>query len=152
MGSLRSAIDVLDRLSSFGCQVRVEGEKLKVRGPDRPEVGELVSELRREREAAIAYLREQESRAPSLDEVMANLPLGVKVVSYEPKESPFPVSTVSVVTNPGKFYRAYLEDLRARLANPQVYSCPPLPDILVKLADGGLELQISEPKLEVTSE
>ena len=43
MGSM-SATEVLDRLSSFGCQVRVEGDKLKVRGPDRPEVEELVSE------------------------------------------------------------------------------------------------------------
>ena len=74
MGSLR-AIDVLDRLSSFGCQVRLEGDKLKVRGPDRPEVEGLVSELRREREAAIAFLRDRESKPPSLEEVKALLPV-----------------------------------------------------------------------------
>jgi hypothetical protein len=139
MGSL-SAIDVLDRLSSFGCQVRVEGDKLKVRGPDRPEVEELVSALRREREAAIAFLRDRESYAPSLEDVRATLPPGIKLVKYKPKEVPFAVAHVSVVTNAGKFYRAYLADLRHRLANPKGYSCPPLKDILAKLADAGLEL------------
>ncbi|MGD1105234.1 MAG: hypothetical protein ABSA59_24580 [Terriglobia bacterium] len=141
MGSL-SAIDLLDRLSFFGCQVRVEGDKLKVRGPDRPEVEELVSELRREREAAIAFLRDRESKPPSLEEVRSSLPPCVKLVSYEPKQAPFAVAPVSVVTNAGKFYRAYLADLSRRLAKPEGYHCPPLRDILAKLADAGLELGV----------
>jgi hypothetical protein len=141
MGSL-SAIDVLDRLSSFGCQVPLEGDKLKVRGPDRPEVEVLVSELRREREAAIAFLRDRESKPLSLEEVKAVFPPGVRLVNYEPKQPPFAVAPVSIVTNAGKFYRAYLKDLALRLAKPKGYHCPPLADILSKLADAGLELKI----------
>jgi hypothetical protein len=141
MGSL-SAIDVLDRLSSFGCQVPLEGDKLKVRGPDRPEVEVLVSELRREREAAIAFLRDRESKPLSLEEVKAVFPPGVRLVNYEPKQPPFAVAPVSIVTNAGKFYRAYLKDLALRLAKPKGYHCPPLADILSKLADAGLELEI----------
>ena len=141
MGSL-SAIDVLDRLSSFGCQVRVEGDKLKVRGPDLPEVEELVSELRRKREAVMAILRAQQSRAPSLEEVRAMLPSGVRLVSYQPKEAPFAVAPVSVVTNAGTFYRAYLADLRWRLEHPSRHAAPPLADILSKLTEAGLELRI----------
>jgi hypothetical protein len=141
MGSL-SAMDVLDQLSSFGCQVRLEGDKLKVHGPDRPEVEGLVSELRREREAAIAFLRDRESKPPSLEEVKAVLPPGVTLVNYEPKQPPFAVAPVSIVTNAGNFYRAYLKDLALRLAKPKGYHCPPLADILSKLADAGLELKI----------
>ena len=141
MGSL-SAIDVLDRLSSFGCQVPLEGDKLKLRGPDRPEVEVLVSELRREREAAIAFLRDRESKPLSLEEVKAVFPPGVRLVNYEPKQPPFAVAPVSIVTNAGKFYRAYLKDLALRLAKPKGYHCPPLADILSKLADAGLELEI----------
>jgi hypothetical protein len=144
MGSL-SATDLLDRLSFFGCQVRVEGDKLKVRGPDRPEVEGLVSELRREREAAIAFLRDRESKPPSLDEIQASLPPGVKLVNYEPKQPPFAVAPVSVVTNAGKFFRAYLGDLRWRLEHPEGYAAQPLPDILAKLAEAGLELKIDAP-------
>jgi len=44
MGSV-SAGDIIDQLAAFGCTVRTEGEKLKVRGPDLPEVASLVSEL-----------------------------------------------------------------------------------------------------------
>ena len=136
-----SATEVLDRLSSFGCHVRLEGDKLKVRGPDRPEVEELVSELRRERDAAIAFLREQESKSPSLEEVQSYLPRGIRVARYEPKQVPFAVAPVSIVTNAGKFYRRYLADLRERLGHLEGYSCPPLGDILAKLADAGLEIE-----------
>jgi hypothetical protein len=139
MGSL-SATDVLDRLTELGCAVRVEGDKLKVRGPDRPEVEELVSQLRREREAAIVFLREQESTPPSLEEVRSYLPPGIRVARYEPKQAPFAVAPVSIVTDAGHFYRHYLADLRERLANPEGYSCPPLRDILAKLAEAGLEI------------
>ena len=122
--------------------MNASGRKLKVRGPDRPEVEGLVSELRREREAAIAFLRDRESKPPSLEEVKAVLPPGVRLVNYEPKQPPFAVAPVSIVTNAGKFYRAYLKDLAIRLAKPKGYHCPPLADILSKLADAGLELKI----------
>ena len=141
MGSL-SATDVLDRLSSFGCRVRLDGDKLKVRGPDLPEVEELVSELRRERDSVVAYLRDQQSRAPSFEDVRAMLPPSVRLVSYQPKETPFAVAPVSVVTNAGRFYRAYLADLRWRLENPGGHAAPPLADILLKLTEAGLELRV----------
>ena len=88
--------------------MNASGRKLKVRGPDRPEVEVLVSELRREREAAIAFLRDRESKPLSLEEVKAVFPPGVRLVNYEPKQPPFAVAPVSIVTNAGKFYRAYL--------------------------------------------
>ncbi|MGH8246608.1 MAG: hypothetical protein ACREUU_09260 [Gammaproteobacteria bacterium] len=47
-----------------------------------------------------------------------------------------------MVTNVGQFIRAYLADLGIRLKNPNLYCAPPLPEILSKLADVGLELKI----------
>jgi hypothetical protein len=71
MGSL-SAATVLDGLAELGCAVRVEGEKLKVRGPNRPEVVALVAELRSHREEAIPLVRKLNERYPPADP----LPLG----------------------------------------------------------------------------
>ena len=135
-----TAFEVIDRLAELGCAVRVEGERLKVRGPNVPEVPALVSELRARRQEAIYILRERQSQPPSLKEVKAALPPGVRLVSYEPKEAPFAVAPVSVVTNAGAFYRAYLSDLAWRLEHPDGHAAPPLADILAKLADAGLTL------------
>jgi hypothetical protein len=143
MGSI-SAIDVLDRLAAFGCAVRIEGEKLKVRGPNLPEVAALVSELHARRDDAFSILRDTESRPLSLEEIQAALPSGVTLVSYGPKQAPFTVAPVSVVTNAGKFFRVYLRDLRWQLEHPDGYAAPPLPNILSKLADAGLELRIGK--------
>jgi len=142
-----TAFDVIDRLQELGCAVRVEGERLKVRGPNLPEVPGLVSELRasRDRAAIIAMLKDRESNAPSLAEVKAVLPPGVRLVSYNPKRAPFAVAPISIITDAGKFFRAYLRDLQFRLEHPDGYHCSPLADILSKLADAGLELRADGP-------
>lgn len=141
-----TAIDVMDRLSVLGCAVRLDGDRLKVRGPNCPEVTALISDLRARREEAIAMLRDLEGSPPSLEDVRAALPPGARLVSYEPKQAPFAVAPVSIVTDAGGFYRAYLKDLAWRLEHPEGYAAPPLADILGKLADAGLELRIdAEP-------
>jgi hypothetical protein len=146
MGDL-SAVDILDRLVKLGCTVWAENEKVKVEGPELPEVIDLITELRLNRDAALAFLREQESQPLSLVEVKAALPPGVTLVSYRPKPAPFAVRPVSIVTNARKFFRAYLADLAWRIEHPDGYAAPPLADILAKLADGGLELELkSDPK------
>lgn len=139
-----TAFEVIDRLTELGCAVRVEGERLKVRGPNLPEVPPLVSQLRARRHEAIFVLREQQSKPPSPEEVTAMLPPGVRVRGYEPKASPFDVAPVYAVTNAGKFFRSYLLDLARRLAHPDTYAAPPLTDILAKLADVGLDLELTE--------
>ena len=141
MGSV-SATEALDRLAFLGCSVRLEGDKLKVRGPNRPEVQQAVSELRRDRDAAVAWLKEKESKAPTSEEVRAMLPPGVRLVSYRPKQAPFAVAPISIVTNAGKFFRTYLRDLRWRVEHSESHAVPPLHDIMAKLAEGGVELEI----------
>jgi hypothetical protein len=140
-----TALDVLDRLTAIGCQVRVEGQKLKVRGPDLPEVAGLVSELHAQREEAIAMLDDVEGKAPPLNEVKAALPPGVRLLSYRPKESPFAAAPVSVVTNVRRFVHAHLRDMAWRLEHPNTHACAPLNEILAKLAEAGLELAVDLP-------
>jgi hypothetical protein len=139
MGGL-SAVDVLDRLAALGCAVRVEGERLKVRGPDLPEVAALIPELSAHREEAMLLIRELRSAPPTLGEIEALLPESVRVLRYEPKPAPFAVAPVSVVTNAGKFFQAYLKDLAWRMEHPEDHAAPSLADILAKLADAGLDL------------
>lgn len=136
----------IDRLRELGGELFLRGDVIRYRIPaGNPEAREVLAEIRKDREAVAAALRDQESKPPSLEQVQAALPAGVRLVSYQPKEAPFAVAPVSVVTDGGQFFRAYLRDLKARVKKPEGYHCPPLADILSKLADAGLELQIEKP-------
>ena len=139
------AAGILDSVRELGGELALDGGKLRYLLPDCPEGWELLEQVRRDREAIKALLRDRESTPPSLEEIHAALPPGVKLASYQPKQAPFAVAPVSVITNAGKFYRAYLADLARRLAKPEGYHCPPLADILSKLADAGLELAVDAP-------
>ena len=133
----------IDRLRELGGELFLYGETVRYRIPaDCQEARRIITELRRNRDALAAMLRDRESKPPSREEVEAALPAGVQVVSYQPKQPPFAVAPVSVVTDAGKFFRAYLRDLKVRLEKPEGYHCPPLMDILGKLSDAGLELKI----------
>ncbi len=133
----------IDRLQELGGELFLQGGFIRYRVPKgNPEAHELLAEIRKDRQAFIALLQDRESKPPSLDEIQASLPPGVKLVNYEPKQPPFAVAPVSIVANAGKFYRAYLADLRERVLKPEGYSCPPLADILAKLAEAGLELEV----------
>lgn len=133
----------IDRLRELGGELFLQGQTIRYRIPaDSQEARQIISELRQNRDALAALLRDTESKPPSIEEVESALPTGVKLISYRPKQAPFTVAPVSVVTNAGKFFRAYMRDLCWRLEHPDGYAAPPLADILSKLADGGLELKI----------
>lgn len=133
----------IDRLRELGGALFLEGDRLRYCIPaGHPEARQVVAELRSNRDAIVSMLRDIESQAPSLEEVLANLPPGVRVLSYEPRAVPFEVAQVSIVTNAGRFFRAYLADLACRLERPTTHAAPLLQDILGKLADAGLTLVV----------
>jgi hypothetical protein len=137
--------EVIDRVAQVGGRLRLEGEQVSLSLPhDCPPDTEaaIVETVRANRDAVSAMLRDLASQAPSLEEVKASTPPGVRIMRYDPKQAPFACAPVSVVTNAGSFYRAYLRDLKARLEKPEGYHCPPLVDILAKLAAAGLELTV----------
>ncbi|HXH51352.1 MAG TPA: hypothetical protein VNM47_18595 [Terriglobia bacterium] len=140
---MSTAINPIDRLQELGGRLFLDGDSIRYRIPcDSLEAEQLLAEIRKDRETIIALLRDRESSAPSLEEIRAALPPGVRMVSYQPKEAPFAVAPVSVVTDSGKFFRAYLRDLRWRIEHPKGYAAPPLAGILSRLADAGLELRL----------
>lgn len=134
----------LDRLEAIGGRLFSDGKHVRYSAPDTEEARLILDELRQDREAVSAFVKDRESLPPTLEEVKAALPPGVQLLSYQPKTAPFAVQPVSVVTNSGRFYRAYLNDLARRMKKPKGYHFPPLSDILGKLADAGLELTISK--------
>jgi len=146
---LNPTLSPLDRFQALGGELILDGEHVRFSAPDVPEIDAIIEELRRDKDAVLSYLRDKESRPPSLEEVKALLPPGVQLISYQSKEAPFAVAPVSIVTNAGRFYRAYIADLRARLEKPEGHHCPPLSDILAKLAEAGLELNIELPEVLV---
>ena len=137
--------EVIDRVAEVGGSLRLEGKHVALSLPrDCPPETEsaIVETVRANRDAVSAMLGDLGSKAPTVEEVRASLPPSVKLVRYEPKQAPFAVVPVSLVNNAGKFYRCYLAALSRRLAKPEGYPCPPLADILSKLADAGLELTV----------
>lgn len=142
MSALASPID---RLRELGGELFWDGGRVRYRIPaNNPEARELIADLQRNREALADMLKDQQSQAPSLDEVKASLPSRVRVIDYRPRGAPFDVAPVSVVTDAGKFYRAYLQDLFWRLRHPHAPTRPPLADILSKLAEAGLSLDVGD--------
>jgi hypothetical protein len=136
----------IDRLRELGGELFLSGDVIRYRIPAAsPEAHKLLAEIRKDREAVLAMLQDQEGYPPTLEEIQSALPSGVTLVSYQPKQTPFDVAPVNVVTNAGKFFRAYLKDLNRRLEHPNGHASPPLADILSKLADAGLELKIAKP-------
>src|SRR6516225_2106897 len=74
------------------------------------------------------------------------LPAGVQLVRYAPKVPPVAVAPISIVTDVDKFLRAYISDLGHRLQHPETHGCAPLPEILAKLGEVGLELALERPR------
>jgi len=135
----------IDRLRELGGDIFWDGEKVRYRIPaGNPEARELIADLRENRDALADMLRDQQSQPPSLGEIKTSLPPGVRVVTYQPREAPFALAPVCVVTDAGKFYRAYIQDLRWRVRHPAAHAAPPLPEILNKLAEAGLMLEIGD--------
>jgi hypothetical protein len=83
---------------------------------------------------------------------MSSSALWVKLVRYLPKDPPVAVAPVSIVTNVEKFIEAYLRDLSHRLKHPGTHACAPVSEILAKLAEVGLELEILSPSEMARSE
>jgi hypothetical protein len=140
--------EVIERVAEVGGSLQLEGkdgEHVALTLPRNcpPETeSAIVETVRANREVVPAMLHDIGSKAPSVEKVRASLPPSVRLVSYHPKPAPFAVAPVSIVTDAGKFYRAYLKDLAWRIEHPQGHAAPLLADILSKLADAGLELTV----------
>ncbi|HEV2491482.1 MAG TPA: hypothetical protein VG204_00255 [Terriglobia bacterium] len=157
-----TVFELVKQLAGIGARVSAEGDQVAVRFPEehRREVEGLGPEIRRLKPELLRVLHDAGGRGSfdgfesrldgDRDEVRGvrssaecpPLPAGVKLVRYRPKEPPVAVAPISIVTDVDKFIQAYLRDLGHRLQHPATHSCAPLPEILAKLAEVGLELTL----------
>jgi hypothetical protein len=157
-----TAVELIERLAEIGASVSVDGEQVTIRFPEeqRGQVEGLGPEIRRLKPELLKELNDAgsdtlfdgfESRLDGEQEGFRGvqppaecpvLPTGVKLVRYRPKAAPVAVAPVSIVTDMDKFIRSYLRDLHFRLEHPKAHACAPLREILAKLAEVGVELEI----------
>jgi len=128
---------------SAGIEIFLDREdKVRVRYAEthREQLVGLLAQLRSHRNDVAAVLRERQG--VSAPPECPPLPPGVRLVRYAPKSPPVAVQPCSIVTDVDKFIRAYLRDLGWRLEHPKGHVCAPLPEILAKLAEVGVELEL----------
>ena len=135
------AQEVIEAVEASGGRLALSGEKLAYELP--ATAADLVGILRQHKAEIAEILRERQAALGSV--VLPGcppLPPGVRLLRYAPKTPPVAIQPCSIVTDVNKFIRAYLRDLEWRLAHPKTYACAPLPEILAKLAEVGVELDI----------
>jgi len=108
------------------------------------ELEAILPELRAQRDAVRSLLYKQPPGvyAPA---GCPPVPSGVRLKKHAPKSPPVLVQPWSVVTDVEKFIAACLRDLDWRLKHPKAYAAPPLPEILSKLAEVGVEVELCGP-------
>jgi hypothetical protein len=121
------------QIEAAGVTFRLDGEKVRVCYPHeerRTELAEQIAALRDRRDEVAAYLKSQSQIPP--------MPRGVRLVRWELKEPPVAIEYHAVVTDPGKFARATLEELRERLENPGRGVGWSVPQLIDRLAQVGV--------------
>lgn len=98
----------------------------------REELAEQVAFLRAHREQVTAFLRERG--------VIPPMPPGVRLISWNLKHPPIAIEYHAVVTDPAKFARATLDELRERLANPKRKYGWSVPELIDRLAQVGVSV------------
>jgi hypothetical protein len=131
--------EVLQSLEARGVRFRLEGEKVKAALP-KPTPPTVVRDLE-----ALRARRDEVRRliaGTAHGDCPYPLPPGVRLVRYVPKAPPVEIVPISIVNDVDKFIRSCLRDLQFRLEHPKAYACAPLHEILAKLAEVGVELEI----------
>jgi hypothetical protein len=100
-----NAPQVLEAVQNVGGSLTLSGERIQYALPD--DAVWLVPELKQHREELIELLRGCETPPP--------MPLGVRLLKWQPKNPPIAIVRMGIVTNVDKFIGATLRELRARL-------------------------------------
>lgn len=101
-------------IEAAGAEFRLYGEKVRIWYPNeerREELASQVNLLRDHRAEVAAFLKTRG--------IVPVMPPGVRLVAWNLKEPPIAIEYHAVVTDPAKFARATLGELRERLTNPK---------------------------------
>lgn len=132
-------LHIVSRLEESGGTLVLDGERIRYTVPSGDaEARALLAELRKHREGVKAFLR---ARA-----AIPAMPAGVRLVAWELKEPPVAIEYHAIVTDPGKFARATLEELRERLTNPRRRYGSSVPQLIDRLAQVGVIVALESGK------
>jgi hypothetical protein len=120
-------------IESAGATFRLDGEKVRVWYPNEERRGELA--------AQVSYLRERRAEVAALlkaRSIIPTMPPGVRLIAWNLKEPPIVIEYHALVTDPAKFARANLGELRQRLSHPKRKYGWSVPQLVDRLAQVGV--------------
>jgi hypothetical protein len=136
-------LEIVSRLEQSGGTLVLDGDRIRYSIPSEDaEARALLAELRKDREKVKAFLRARVA--------IPTMPVGVRLVAWELKEPPVALEYYAVVTDPAKFARATLEELRERLTNPGRRYGWPVPQLIDRLAQVGVTVALESCVSEQT--
>ncbi len=129
---MREVGEVVSRIEGLGGFLTLTRDgSIRYRVPrDNPESKALLDEVKTDKEALVAYLR---ARA-----VIPEMPPGVSLVVWKPKEPPVAIDTCSVVIDTALFAKGTLEQLRIALTQPKRWVGWSVPQLVDRLAQVGV--------------
>jgi hypothetical protein len=140
---MTDAEHLMHEIARLGGEFTMRGDEIVVEYPDETaaEVEPILGKLSARKDEVRSLLCKHSLGSP-VAPGCPPLPRGVRLKSYAPKSPPILIAPWSVVTDVEKFIASYLRDLDWRLKHPRGHAAAPLPEILSKLAEVGLELQL----------
>ena len=137
-------VETVSLIEAAGVAFRLDGDKVYLQYPD--------DEKRCEELAAqVGFLRKHRAEVAALlkaRSIIPAMPPGVRLVSWNLKEPPIAIEYYAVVTDPAKFARATLGDLRKHLVNPTRKYGWSVPQLIDRLAQVGVTVALSESDSE----
>ncbi len=150
-------LEKVDYFERWVGDLYLDGGKLRYRiwNDEFPRVRELLEDLKARRDQIVELMRYRTESQPEADPLgkpgppeCPKLPLGVRLVRYQPKKPPVGIEICSVVTDVEKFLLTKLGELEARLHDPvQIRAGDSVFEILAKLEQVGLQVAIDGPRL-----
>lgn len=139
-----SVSQILAEVEAAGTAFRLDGKRVRVWFPElhqREELARQVAFLRAHRAEVAEFLRKRAAIPP--------MPHGVRLVEWHLKEPPVAIETCAVVTDLALFASTTLAQLRVALANPRRWLGWSVPQLIDRLAQVGVTVELtSPPKLE----
>jgi hypothetical protein len=100
-----TAVEVLGAVENAGGWVALSNSHIRYTLPK--QAAWLIPELKHNRQELIGLLRNEESPPP--------MPLGVRLLKWEPKDPPIAIVHIGIVNNVNRFIGATVQQLRGRL-------------------------------------
>jgi hypothetical protein len=125
-------------VESAGVKFRFQGGNVRICYPCdelKSNLADQVSFLRSHREEVAALLKERG---------VIPMPPGVRLIEWSLKEPPIAIEVCAVVTDPVKFAKTTIEQLRSALENPRRWMGWTIPQLVDRLAQVGVVLTLEK--------